>query len=261
MNLKTLAGCLGLAFAAWFGPTPDASAQDRTNIETIVCGSQNYARNTCRVPGRIVSVEPRGQLSVSPCRRGESWGVERRSVWVDRGCQAIFEITYQEGRRDRDDADADADGDPDRGRNAERDRQRNRNRGADDAAPQGTLTASAIMANPTMQQRMVVAQAACTGAHTSSPRRQGGSSFIFTVPRNCKAEATMTCEQICSNATLGDPISRFIDVQNPQCTNSIHVYNQGEVRPDSVSGNVTLIYDNCTTGACGPNFCCCKSAF
>jgi hypothetical protein len=32
------------------------------------------------------------QISNSPCVQGQSWGVDRQGLWVDRGCRAIFSI-------------------------------------------------------------------------------------------------------------------------------------------------------------------------
>jgi hypothetical protein len=35
------------------------------------------------------------QISGSPCRQDETWGYDRRGIWVDRGCRAEFVITQR----------------------------------------------------------------------------------------------------------------------------------------------------------------------
>jgi hypothetical protein len=32
------------------------------------------------------------QLSETACRRGETWGFDRRGIWVDKGCAAEFAV-------------------------------------------------------------------------------------------------------------------------------------------------------------------------
>jgi hypothetical protein len=65
-----------------------ASAQ-----QTIKCESNNGGRNYCgSVPSNHVTLER--QISGSPCVRNSTWGVDNRGLWVDRGCRAIFNISY-----------------------------------------------------------------------------------------------------------------------------------------------------------------------
>ena len=59
---------------------------------TVTCSSDDGQRVFCETPTRGMSVELTRQISGSPCRRGETWGVDERGVWVDRGCRAEFEI-------------------------------------------------------------------------------------------------------------------------------------------------------------------------
>ena len=56
---------------------------------TVYCSSQDLRFTRCRTPW------PRSQLnrqvSDARCIYGQSWGSDRGSVWVDRGCRAVFE--------------------------------------------------------------------------------------------------------------------------------------------------------------------------
>lgn len=59
---------------------------------TITCSSDNGGRNYCSIPGNINpnSINMTRQISGSPCIQGQTWGVDRRGLWVDRGCRAEF---------------------------------------------------------------------------------------------------------------------------------------------------------------------------
>ena len=63
-------------------------AQER---RTIMVRSQDYGYNYYRVnTGNQVSLTR--QLSRTPCEYNRSWGYDYRGVWVDRGCEAEFEV-------------------------------------------------------------------------------------------------------------------------------------------------------------------------
>jgi Protein of unknown function (DUF3011) len=57
----------------------------------VNCSSNNGRRNWCDVGGsrdvRLVR-----QISGSPCVRDNTWGVDRRGLWVDAGCRADFRV-------------------------------------------------------------------------------------------------------------------------------------------------------------------------
>lgn len=60
--------------------------------QTFTCSSDDGGRNYCSVPG---NANPNGvvlsrQISGSACVQGQTWGVDRRGLWVDRGCRAEF---------------------------------------------------------------------------------------------------------------------------------------------------------------------------
>jgi hypothetical protein len=72
-----------LAFA------PILSAQ-----RVITCSSDNGRRNFCAADTRdgVLLVN---QRSGSPCNFGQTWGFDRKGVWVDRGCRAEFQVGSQ----------------------------------------------------------------------------------------------------------------------------------------------------------------------
>ena len=57
--------------------------------QSIVCESRDNRYEECRIDTRGgVSLDQ--QLSKSPCRYNDSWGYNRRGVWVSEGCRARF---------------------------------------------------------------------------------------------------------------------------------------------------------------------------
>ena len=54
----------------------------------VRCESQDGRINRCSVPWRDARLVR--QESNSPCRRGDTWGVDRGGLWVDRGCRGLF---------------------------------------------------------------------------------------------------------------------------------------------------------------------------
>ena len=75
----------GFLLAALVIPSA-ASAQ-----QTITCESNNGNRKYCgdANPGQV---SLQRQISSASCVQGESWGVDNRGLWVDRGCRAVFVI-------------------------------------------------------------------------------------------------------------------------------------------------------------------------
>jgi hypothetical protein len=66
-----------------YGPPPPPPAQ------TITCSSNDGRRNWCDVGGRR-DIRFSRQISGSACVQGDTWGIDRRGIWVDRGCRAEF---------------------------------------------------------------------------------------------------------------------------------------------------------------------------
>jgi hypothetical protein len=74
--------------------TPAAGTLTTTatsNDTLVVCESLNNTRHQChdKVLGGVTLVR---QMSDNPCVRGQSWGINQRGIWVDKGCRAEFSI-------------------------------------------------------------------------------------------------------------------------------------------------------------------------
>ena len=80
---------------------------DNNDQSGIKCESNDGRRNYCGHYG-FDQVRMDRQISGSPCIQGQTWGVDRDGLWVDRGCRAYFTI-----RSDRRDYGRDRDNDRD----------------------------------------------------------------------------------------------------------------------------------------------------
>ncbi|MBZ3693574.1 DUF3011 domain-containing protein [Phyllobacterium calauticae] len=81
-----------------FVTVPAAQAQERP----IRCESRSFRYNECETDMR----RPRiiRQLSGSACIPGQSWGFSRGTIWVDKGCSAVFADSAERPRwRDQND--------------------------------------------------------------------------------------------------------------------------------------------------------------
>lgn len=81
---------LGLVFALLVVPAFAAAQQ------SITCEANNDNRKYCGSYNPD-QVRLERQISGSPCVEGQTWGVDRQGLWVERGCRAVFSIG---GRRD-----------------------------------------------------------------------------------------------------------------------------------------------------------------
>jgi len=62
--------------------------------QVITCSSNDGRRNWCNSFGASSqNINLSRQISGSPCVRGQTWGVDQRGLWVDRGCRAEFTIS------------------------------------------------------------------------------------------------------------------------------------------------------------------------
>jgi len=202
-----------------------------TFVQTVDCRSQSGRREECKVDGRIQDVEPIGSFSSVPCRYGTSWGYEKRHVWVDRACEARFNVTYtQRITPPKSTPEAVTTPDP------------------QPSAPAQTGLASASAA-------AIIAQGACTGLYPSLAK--GG--YVFSVPRQCSNEAP-DCKSICEklHRTVDDRrFRRTLRRSKQSCFNSVHIYDKA---PSTIgaAGTQTYVYNSCG-GGCGPNYCCCSA--
>lgn len=70
-------------------PPPDGYR--RGGRDRIRCESTNQSYRHCRANTRD-GVRLYRQLSSSACRYNDTWGHDRRGVWVDRGCRGEFQL-------------------------------------------------------------------------------------------------------------------------------------------------------------------------
>ncbi|HSR53296.1 MAG TPA: DUF3011 domain-containing protein [Acidobacteriota bacterium] len=73
------------------------SALGAQNLDTreVRCKSEDYRYRECRVGGPIVRVRVEDRKSSAACRPGHSYGYRGNVLWVNRGCDAEFEVTYR----------------------------------------------------------------------------------------------------------------------------------------------------------------------
>lgn len=64
--------------------------------QTFKCEANNQNRKYCGTY-RHGEVRMQQQISGSPCIEGQTWGVDRQGLWVERGCRAIFEVGRYNG--------------------------------------------------------------------------------------------------------------------------------------------------------------------
>ena len=62
----------------------------------VTCSSNDGRRNWCDI-GRARDAQIVRQISGSACIRDNTWGVDRRGLWVDKGCRAEFVIGGRPG--------------------------------------------------------------------------------------------------------------------------------------------------------------------
>jgi hypothetical protein len=94
--------CLLLVPFLMHSPGVSAAAASASQIPPpppggrITCASDDMRRKYCAVDTRG-GVQLVNQRSGSPCVFGQTWGWDKRGVWVDRGCRADFMIGYYGG--------------------------------------------------------------------------------------------------------------------------------------------------------------------
>ena len=95
MKPTTFVRLVGIAFVCLVIPSL-ASAQ-----RSITCESRHKDRQYC---GNFDPDQVRfdRQVGGRRCVQGETWGVDRQGLWVERGCRAVFIIRDRDDRRDRD---------------------------------------------------------------------------------------------------------------------------------------------------------------
>ncbi|WP_433983486.1 DUF3011 domain-containing protein [Tunturiibacter empetritectus] len=82
-------GCRAEFIVGRAGPPPPPPGPGSGAI--VTCSSNDGGRRWCDI-GRSRDVRLVRQISGSPCVRGQTWDVDRRGLWVDRGCRADFRV-------------------------------------------------------------------------------------------------------------------------------------------------------------------------
>lgn len=83
---------IGRGSGTFGGPAWGSNAPRR-----VTCASENRQPNFCAADTRG-GVRLVGQISDAPCRESETWGYDRRGIWVDKGCRAEFEVRGGRGQ-------------------------------------------------------------------------------------------------------------------------------------------------------------------
>jgi hypothetical protein len=84
-NLGVVGVVAGLIGACMWMVAPPAMAQ---RGQVVRCESNNGKFSRCNMPWRDAELVK--QESKGACVRGQSWGVDRQGLWVDRGCRGVF---------------------------------------------------------------------------------------------------------------------------------------------------------------------------
>ena len=96
--LKSLAAAVALLGSLFAVSTAQAQpGYGHGGRDSVECQSRDYRMNRCNVDWRDARLVR--QISSSRCVRGQNWGIDRRGLWVDRGCGGVFvEVGRGDGR-------------------------------------------------------------------------------------------------------------------------------------------------------------------
>jgi hypothetical protein len=84
-------GCRGEFASEARAPAPSYGYSQGGYGDLIRCESRGYNQIYCNADTRG-GVRIVNQLSSTPCVEGDTWGADRRGVWVRGGCRAEFEV-------------------------------------------------------------------------------------------------------------------------------------------------------------------------
>jgi hypothetical protein len=80
-------GCAGVFEIGY----QDNAWRPGNNAQWVRCESRDYQQNYCATGSSRDAFLVR-QISRAPCIEGQSWGRDRRGIWVSNGCAADFEV-------------------------------------------------------------------------------------------------------------------------------------------------------------------------
>lgn len=81
------------------GVRPPAGVGGQVDVREVICESRRNRLQECALPRRGDAQLVR-QLSSNACVRDHTWGQRGQTVWVSRGCRAVFEVRRGGGRPD-----------------------------------------------------------------------------------------------------------------------------------------------------------------
>lgn len=87
-SLAVSAGLIAAGMLAFAAPAHAQRGGYSGQSEQVRCESRDYRYQRCDVNWRDAQIVR--QASSTPCRRGDTWGIDRRGLWVDRGCAGVF---------------------------------------------------------------------------------------------------------------------------------------------------------------------------
>lgn len=68
-----------------------------TKTKHVKCSSKDGDFKRCKVSGikKISNMSVKKRYSDSKCKKGYSYGYDKKSIWVDHGCRAKFNVRYK----------------------------------------------------------------------------------------------------------------------------------------------------------------------
>lgn len=93
-SLLTVVGVLAMAPAQ---AAPQYRGDGYGAGETVRCKSPDFRYQRCALDARGGDVQLVRRMSKAECVEGRNWGTDRNGVWVDRGCDAEFQVVRRGG--------------------------------------------------------------------------------------------------------------------------------------------------------------------
>jgi len=87
-------GCAAKFEITFRSPQRDYRGRTETEVASLRCTSEQFSRTNCNAGGTVRSVQLRRQRSQARCEEGTSFGYRNDFIWVDKGCDADFEVSF-----------------------------------------------------------------------------------------------------------------------------------------------------------------------
>lgn len=86
--------------AGWLTAAALCVAAEGVHAQRVACESREYRYRFCAVAGDVEAARLVEQRSRSACIEGRTWGWDRRGIWVDGGCDGVFDVSLLATRPD-----------------------------------------------------------------------------------------------------------------------------------------------------------------